>query len=176
MSQSKILTAILLVFILIGAAGRVFRPLKAVNVPAPKNTAVVAPASTTATLPTGSVTFGHQVFSVEIAATDAEKAQGLSDRASLATNAGMLFIFDPASQPDFWMKDMRFALDFVWIANGRVAGINRNVPAPQPGTATLNLPTYAAPEPVDYVLEINAGAAATLRVGDEATIINSKSI
>ncbi len=71
---------------------------------------------------------------------------------------------------------MRFGLDFVWISDGKVAAVNRNVPAPKPGTATNDLKNYPSPGPIDYVLEISAGAAATLNVGDDVIIANPKSI
>ncbi len=174
MKAPKILVAAVLVLLLVGSAARVFRPLNATGVP--KNNAVVSPATINTGLPTTSVTIGGQTFQVEVASTDAQKAQGLSGRNNLAKNAGMLFVFDSPSQPDFWMKDMNFPLDFVWISGGRITGINRNVPAPQSGTAAKNLPTYAAPGLVDYVLEVNAGAGQAIKIGDEVTVSNAQSI
>ncbi len=81
----------------------------------------------------------------------------------------MLFVFPTEQRPGFWMKDMRFPLDFVWISAGRhVAGVTENVPAPSPGTADGALPLYSPDSPVLYVLEVNGGAVrrSGVRAGD----------
>ena len=104
---------------------------------------------------------GHQ-YSVEIADTIIKQARGLSGRASLAEGSGMLFAFKSASMQSFWMKDMRFPIDFVWINSGKVIGVTENVPF---------VPWYATqspPSPTDMVFELNAGTVAKdgIRVGD----------
>jgi len=118
------------------------------------------------------VRIGGLVVQVELARTPDERANGLSGRASLAQDAGMLFIF-PNEQPQtFWMKDTRFPLDFVWIsADLRVLGVQENVPPPAPGTPDTDLPLYPSSEPVLYVLEVNGGLVerAGVRVGDAVT-------
>jgi uncharacterized membrane protein (UPF0127 family) len=50
------------------------------------------------------------------------------------------------------MRGMRFPLDLIWISDGRVAGLTRNVPATFPGELT-------SPAPVDQVLEVPGGFA-----------------
>lgn len=107
--------------------------------------------------------------------TDTEKAQGLSNREYLPSGQGALFIFDPPEQPMFWMRQMRFAIDIVWIRNGRVVGIERQV-SPQPGVKEDELTLYPAPGEIDYVLEINAGEANDFKIGDEVQINFSKTI
>ena len=94
------------------------------------------------------------VIHVEIADTDASREQGLSDRASLPTNHGMLFVFDTPGQYGFWMKDMHFSLDMVWInADKTLAGVTKNLlPSTYPSV-------FPPPNPIQYVLEINAGSA-----------------
>ena len=79
---------------------------------------------------------------------------GLSYRDSIADDAGMLFKFDIVGTYEFWMKDMKFPLDIVWVGeNKRVVGI----------VAKLSPETYpnifAPSAPILYALEINAGAA-----------------
>lgn len=109
---------------------------------------------------------GNDLFEVEIADTDSLREHGLSDRQSLGSDRGMLFVFPDAGTQVFWMKGMQFPLDFVWIRNLIVVGVSERVPAD--GGKTL-LPS---PEPVDAVLEINAGEIARreIRVGDRALI------
>ena len=91
---------------------------------------------------------------LEIADSESERSQGLSGRESLADDTGMLFIFDSPSYPGFWMKDMHFALDFVWInSDWQIVQIDRDV---QPDTYPQIFTPNSA---VRYVLEINSGKA-----------------
>lgn len=116
------------------------------------------------------VEISDQSFEVEIADTDALRSKGLSNRASMSANSGMIFLFDGPDTYDFWMKDMQFPLDFVWINNGVVVDITRRVePVPNPQSVE-NIPTYKPKSPVDAVLEINAGASDSINIGDEVKI------
>jgi len=121
------------------------------------------------------VRVGNKTFSVELALTPETQLLGLGQRDSLAKNSGMLFTFKPAQMITFWMKDMRFSLDMVWIADGKIVYISRNLPTPKGDIKPENLPIYSANVPVDYVLEINAGAAEGLNVGDRVEIVDSQS-
>ena len=72
----------------------------------------------------------------------------------------MLFIFETGVAPPFWMKEMRFALDLVWIGNDcKVVDITARVPIAAPGTPLSKLPSYASRDPAAYTFEINAGEA-----------------
>lgn len=122
------------------------------------------------------ISVGSQIFDVELAITPDQQSKGLSDRDKLETDHGMLFIFKPATQPAFWMKDMKFNIDIVWISNGEVVEISRNLPFPSTGTRTDELPTYSPPTSIDYVLEVNAGEAKNISVGDRVEIINTLSV
>ena len=106
---------------------------------------------------------GNADVTLEYALTSAERAQGLSGRANLPQQTGLLFIFPYADRYNFWMKDMHFPIDIIWIdADRRVVGIEQNVePDSYPQTFS---PGVAVP----YVLEVNAGFAQTygVRVGD----------
>ncbi|MDO8728958.1 MAG: DUF192 domain-containing protein [bacterium] len=90
---------------------------------------------------------------VEIVDTPETREQGLSDRETLSEGAGMLFIFDSPANYGFWMKDMKFAIDIVWIdEKSHVIGIEREV---LPGTFPQ---TFYPNQPVKYVLELPAGS------------------
>src|SRR3989344_7098066 len=103
---------------------------------------------------TKSLTVGSASIKVEIADTDAKRSHGLSDRQSLSENTGMLFIFPQSGIYPFWMKDMHFPLDFIWISQKKVVDVAENVPNPKnPGD---HLPLYSSREPIDMVLEVNA--------------------
>lgn len=121
-------------------------------------------------LENGLVTVGQQTYVVEIAATAEQQAQGLSGRTSMSEASGMLFPFSPPQIVSFWMKDMKFPIDIVWIANGKVVGVVERVPMPLPTLAAQDLPTYEPSQPVDYVLELSAGQSQFFKVGDEVTI------
>ena len=89
---------------------------------------------------------------VEVVKTPETRAQGLSDRKILPDGTGMLFVFDEPAQYGFWMKDMNFAIDIVWIDERlRVIGIEKRV---SPDT----FPQIFHPnQAVKYVLELPAG-------------------
>ena len=114
------------------------------------------------------VRIGNAVFTVEIADEPAEQSQGLSDRPSMSADHGMLFIFPAADRYSFWMRNMQFSLDIVWIADNKVVDISRDLP-PEGDAPAL---TYQPSVPADTVLEINGGAAEEkgIEVGQEVTV------
>lgn len=96
-------------------------------------------------------------FSVEIADEEKEQIQGLSGRESLCSKCGMLFVYATVGPRIFWMKEMRFPLDFVWIRDGRVVELTSNVSSP----GVNEPPTVVSPrEPADAVLEVPAATIA----------------
>lgn len=100
-----------------------------------------------------------QTITVEVADTTALRTQGLSGRASLEANTGMLFLFPEPNYYVFWMKDMRFPIDIIWIRGTTIIGMDENISPPLPRTPDENLKRYMGPEPVDTVLELAAGSA-----------------
>lgn len=96
-------------------------------------------------------------LNLAISTTTPEQEQGLSGRGRLSEDEGMLFVFPEDSSYAFWMKDMLFSLDMVWIdASSTVIGVTSDLsPASYPAT-------FAPPAPVRYVIEVDAGAAAKL--------------
>lgn len=91
-------------------------------------------------------------FRVELADTPEKKIQGLSGKASLSENNGMLFLFEKADIYSFWMKDMRFPIDIIWIdENFKIVGIVKNI---NPNSFPQ---TFQPQTPIQYVLEVNAG-------------------
>src|SRR5262252_5443292 len=66
------------------------------------------PATATVAIPTGD---RNLTFRVELALTPAEQERGLMYRQALATDAGMLFVFDRTSMHTFWMKNTLIPLD-----------------------------------------------------------------
>lgn len=137
--------------------------------PLPAATALPPP-TPTPDLALPRVTIGLFTWPVELALTGEQQAQGLSGRAELAAGAGMLFVWNQESRRSFWMPDMNFPLDMVWL-NGdcAVTHITRDAPPQAPGQSQADLPRYTVDQ-VQYVLEINAGEAERhgIKVGDQA--------
>lgn len=113
----------------------------------------------------------NQKFSVEIADTASTRAKGLSGRGGLGPEQGMLFLFETASRYGFWMRDMKFPIDIVWIRGERIIGFSENLD-PQIGESIIKLKVYYPPEDVDKVLEVAAGTVRELGfvVGDPVAI------
>jgi len=93
-------------------------------------------------------------LTVEIAETAQELTLGLSNRGSLATNSGMYFILPVRNTSSFWMKEMRFPIDIIWIDGNKIVGIAKNCPIPKDKN---NIPTFQSPTYVTNVLEVNSG-------------------
>ena len=111
------------------------------------------------------VHIGDAIYLVDVAVTGEEIAQGLSDRPTLADDEAMLFVYNADAPRTFWMPNMHFPLDMVWIKSDcTVSGVTADVPNPAPETPHSDLPRYPSTEPVRFILEINAGQAATNRI------------
>ena len=96
---------------------------------------------------------------VEVARSGEDQGRGLSGRSALGRNEGMLFVYPEAAPRSIWMKEMRFPLDILWIARGRVQAVEEQVPPPV-GSAPLPVYTHHA----DLVLEVNAGFVRAHRI------------
>lgn len=115
------------------------------------------------------VTIRDQRLVAEVARTADEQRRGLGGRDGLAPGTGMVFPYTEARRYAFWMKDMRFDIDIVWIRNERIVDLSRFVPAPRTDTSLVGaLPTFEPKEPADTVLEVVAGTvnARGWQVGD----------
>jgi len=106
------------------------------------------------------ISIGGSELLVEIADDVLEQSLGLSGRPNLSGDRGMLFLFSDLAVRNFWMINMKFPLDIIWIKEDKIVGISENVPIP----AGTYAPVYSSPEPVDKVLEINSGLAKRLGI------------
>ena len=108
------------------------------------------------------------IIPVELADTLEKHIQGLSDKEELID--GMLFLFDERQIRSFWMKNMHFPIDIIWISHRRVVNISKNL---QPEGENPKK-TYSSIYPVYYVLEVNAGFCEqnNISIGDRVKIIN----
>jgi uncharacterized membrane protein (UPF0127 family) len=126
--------------------------------------------SGTLSLEAATVSVGGQSLRVQVADTDAKRSRGLSGRTFLDADRGMLFVFPKPDRYAFTMRDMRFALDFIWIAGDRVVGVTENVPAPQVNATPVRV---EPPQPVDAVVEVNAGSVARWKISAGQTFLRS---
>lgn len=113
------------------------------------------------------------VLNVEVADTKEEKSRGLSGRSALSYDSGMLFAYDKPELYRFWMKDMKFPLDFIWINGDTIVDLLPNVPLPVPGQQDQSLPIYQPVTKIDKLLEVNAGVveAKQIQIGDRLRMV-----
>ncbi len=117
------------------------------------------------------VSIGNTAWTVDLALTVEQRVQGLSGRQELPGGAGMLFIYESEQPLSFWMPDMHFPLDMVWIgADCRVLDVTLNAPPPRPGQTLAELPHFSPSGPAQYVLEINAGEYEAAGINRGATV------
>lgn len=98
---------------------------------------------------------------VELVTTPEKQYLGLSHRPGLPEGRGMLFIFPTANVQTFCMRDMRFAIDIIWIEEGKVRGAHQHLTPQDKGA-------FKSPAPVSLVLEVPGGFARRhdIQVGD----------
>ncbi len=98
------------------------------------------------------VSLGERELLLWVAENTKERTRGLSGVESLDDVDGMLFIFNKEGIHSFWMKDMNFSIDIIWInKEGEVIGFTENI-APETYPQT-----FKPEEPIMYVIEVSAG-------------------
>jgi hypothetical protein len=97
-----------------------------------------------------SITIGEKTFVLERKETRAEQTEGLSRRASLAEDQGLLFVFEEFGMHGFWMKEMNFPISIIWLDDEcKVTGFKHKA-TPE------SFPEVFYPElPSRYVVETN---------------------
>jgi uncharacterized membrane protein (UPF0127 family) len=104
-------------------------------------------------------------FTVEVARSSEEQAQGLMNRQSVAPDSGMIFPLEPPRDASFWMKNTLVPLDMIFVrADGTIARIEEN-------TVPLSLEPVMSLEPVAAVLELAGGRSSVLgiKAGDRVS-------
>ena len=106
---------------------------------------------------------GH-TFSLYLAQTSQEQSIGLAKYNKIDQNQGMIFLFNKSDYYSFWMKDMKFPIDIIFISDNKVVDIFDKVPV----WPNENLPVYTTKTKANKVLEINAGLAKkySIKIGD----------
>lgn len=114
---------------------------------------------------------GNQTLNLYIAKSDKDKQVGLSKYKKIENNRGMIFQFGRADYYPFWMKDMKFPIDIIFIKDEEIVTIFKNV---NPVSDNKNLRVYNSDKPADTVIEVNAGLSEKykLKVGDKISLSN----
>jgi uncharacterized membrane protein (UPF0127 family) len=103
------------------------------------------------------VTVNGVVLVADISANNEQMTKGLSVKDALAENEAMLFVFGNEGEHTFWMKNMKFPIDIIWIdGNKTVVHIEHNL---QPCGYGLLCPTYEPGQDSLFVLETVGGFA-----------------
>lgn len=97
------------------------------------------------------------IINTEVADTPEKRAKGLGGREKLASDSSMIFIFDNGDYHKFWMKGMKFPLDFIWIKDEKVVDLLINAPTVLENVSDKDITVYQPSEPVNKVLEVNSG-------------------
>lgn len=115
-------------------------------------------------LPIRTLSLGKHTIQAEIADTPDTRAIGLMDRRSLATDHGMLFVFEQEGMPCFWMKNTPLPLDIAFVDQD---GVIVNIAAMQP----FDLQSHCPVRPIRYALEMEQGwfAKAKKQAGERIT-------
>ncbi len=97
---------------------------------------------------------GYKVL-LALAATDEQRIKGLSSLEKLNENEGMLFLFDQPSKQGFWMNEMKFPIDIIWLdTNSRVIHTERNL---EPCRIFMACHVYTPQVDSLYVIELRSG-------------------
>lgn len=109
------------------------------------------------------LTINKYTVNVEVAATPAQRARGLSGRPALAANAGMLFVFEELSRPQFWMRDTAIPLTIAFLDDdGRIVETRDMTP--------YSLRVHAPRQTVRYALEMRRGWFRDRRITNGARV------
>jgi uncharacterized membrane protein (UPF0127 family) len=122
------------------------------------------------------VKIAGQSIKVDLALTAPQQEQGLSGRAGLKEDEGMLFVFEKPDRYFFWMKDMNFPIDMVWLAPSE-AGIGEDLKViyiKKDARPESYPATFGPDKNAKYVLEVVSGFADknNLKEGDTVELTN----
>lgn len=112
------------------------------------------------------IKIGSEYYELERVNTLEKLQLGLSGRNSLEDNSGMIFVFPDERDQCIWMKDMKFALDIIWL------NPEKNIIAIEQNVSPETYPNQYCHGPAKYVIELNAGdvESAKIEVGQSVNL------
>lgn len=103
-------------------------------------------------MPLVPITVGTESLQASIADTETEREMGLSGTPYLPVGIVKLFVFERSAPWGFWMKDMLYPIDILWLDENKV------VVHIEPQLSPDTYPTsYESPTPARYVIEVQSG-------------------
>lgn len=148
---------ILLSMVIVDAVREGSRTPRATATSTPAPTPTSTPRLSPAASPEFAMINGH-AFVLEVASDEAARAKGLSKRTALPEDTAMLFVFPNEDRWEFWMKDVVFSLDILFLDSNRKI-VDIQTMEPEPGVPDSKLYCYSSAVPCLYALEMNAGLA-----------------
>lgn len=138
----------------------------------PTNASTVSPSPSPAALAKAQVVLGTRTIPVEVADTPATREQGLSGRASLAQDTGLVLAWPMPTKALIWMPDMNFAIDVIFVRDEKVVAV---YPDAQPCPKNGPCPAFGPDSGVNFVLEAPTGSATrwNLKVGDSIKLVGA---
>jgi len=132
-------------------------------------TVTISQESSAQNLPVSAILLvNEEKIELEVANTPEQQQLGLMFRTDLPANRGMLFLFNPPTIVNFWMKNVSISLDMIFVRDGIVEHIAHDVP---PCTKEP-CPLYNSRVEIDQVIELAGGRAKELNIqrGDRILI------
>jgi uncharacterized membrane protein (UPF0127 family) len=111
------------------------------------------------------ITAGTNTINSELALTDNQRDTGLGGRSCIGPEQSMLFVFKKPDYYPFWMKDMKFPIDIIWINQNKT--VNKVEADVSPSTYPRS---FTNTQPSMYVLEIQAGLAQQLNITEGTSL------
>ncbi len=110
-------------------------------------------------------------LTVQVADTDHRRADGLMFQEELPYDEGMLFVFDDSKKRSFWMSNMQFSLDIIWIdSQGNIVHIEKNVP-PCNNNEPKTCPRYDGEgKNAKYILEVTSGFVDEFKITENSKL------
>jgi uncharacterized membrane protein (UPF0127 family) len=114
------------------------------------------------------ISLNEKPIEVEVASTYTARQKGLKDRESLPDGKGMMFVFSVSGQHGIWMKNMRFPIDVIWLKDGVIVDMAKNIQPPTQRTANEELDIYYPRMPANSIIEMSASTLdkAGVKIGD----------
>jgi uncharacterized membrane protein (UPF0127 family) len=111
------------------------------------------------------VTINGHILKTQVAKTEVDREKGLGSKKCIEDNQAMLFEFEESGYYPFWMKDMKFPIDIIWLdSNKKVVTTKTNIlPSTYPRTFTNT-------KPAQYVLELKAGNTNNLDISNKTNV------
>lgn len=94
-------------------------------------------------------------MTADLALTSEQREKGLSVKDKLKENEAMLFVFEESAKHSFWMKDMKFPIDIIWLdSDGKVVHVEKRL---EPCISVFTCTSYSPSRDSQFVLETVAG-------------------